>query len=433
VSSTPDWPTVLLKDLQAPKKYALNGGPFGSKLGRRDYVPRGVPVIRGANLSDDSRFNFGDFVYVTEDKADELLPNNAHPGDLIFTQRGTLGQVGIIQKDCGHDRFVISQSQMKLTVDESKAAPYFLYYYFRAPDTVHTIAGLAISSGVPHINLDTLRHFEVKLPPLPTQRKIAAILSAYDDLIENNTRRIAILGQMARFLYREWFVHFRFPDHEDVEMVDSDLWPIPEGWQVGAFSDLAVIKRDNVRPDESEDETFEYYSFPAFDSNRMPAFERGAEIRSNKYLVHRGSVLLSKLNPHIPRVWLPFPDTEHRAVASTEFLILLPKEPFTCEYLFGLCNSQDFLQRFASLATGTSTSHQRVKPRSLQNMQVPLPSRDLVQEFGSLATPVFGAIYTLQSKNAILSRTRDLLLPRLISGELDVSELAIDVGEEDDH
>src|SRR5688572_16455006 len=124
-----DWKTVKLEEIKAPKKHSLVGGPFGSNLVTRDYVDQGVPVIRGTNLSGDFRFSLDDLVFVSEEKADKLSPNNAHPGDLVFTQRGTLGQVGVIPKDCGFERFVISQSQMKLTVDETKADPFFVYYF----------------------------------------------------------------------------------------------------------------------------------------------------------------------------------------------------------------------------------------------------------------------------------------------------------------
>jgi type I restriction enzyme, S subunit len=194
------WRKPKLVELAAKKRWALNGGPFGSKLTTKHYTVSGVPVIRGANLSSRARFSFEDFVWVSEDKADELLPNNAHPGDLVFTQRGTIGQVGLIPMDAPFKRFVISQSQMKLTPDADQADALFLYYYFASPETVKTIENLAFAAGVPHINLDILRNFEVSLPPLPLQRRTATILSAYDDLIENNQRRIRILESMARVL-----------------------------------------------------------------------------------------------------------------------------------------------------------------------------------------------------------------------------------------
>ncbi len=137
----------------------MTGGPFGSNLVSNDYRPDGVPVIRGVNLSTESKFSFKNFVFVSEAKADQLLPNNAHSGDLIFTQRGTLGQVGIIPKESGYERFVISQSQMKLTVDETKANASLLFLIFVHLNVVKSIQNRTITSGVPHINLETLKNF----------------------------------------------------------------------------------------------------------------------------------------------------------------------------------------------------------------------------------------------------------------------------------
>jgi type I restriction enzyme S subunit len=223
---------------------------------------------------------------------------------------------------------------------------------------------------------------------------------------------------MARLLYREWFVHFRFPGHEQVAMVDSELGAVPEGWEVVKFSDIATILRQGINPREFEDEVFAHYSFSAFDTSCMPSLERGEAILSNKYLVDYDCVLLSKLNPHIPRVWLPFPDSNYRAIASTEFLVLLPKRPLTRSYLFSLCCSPEFLAGFAALTLGTSTSHQRVKPYDLLNMDTVLPPQALIDMFSDLTNPMLEAIHTLRLRNTNLRRTRDLLLPRLISGEV---------------
>ncbi|MBA3352506.1 MAG: restriction endonuclease subunit S [Blastocatellia bacterium] len=232
------WRKTKLVNVAAKKRWALNGGPFGSKLSRKHYSESGVPVIRGTNLSSSSCFTFDDFVYVSEEKADELRANNAHPGDLIFTQRGTIGQVGLIPFNSPIPRFVISQSQMKLTPDPEQADAFFLYHFFSAAETVQEIQNLAFAAGVPHINLEILRNFEVPLPPLRVQRRIAGILSTYDELMENCQRRIRILEGMARVLYREWFIHFRFPGHEKIPRIDSVLGPIPKEWEAIPFERL---------------------------------------------------------------------------------------------------------------------------------------------------------------------------------------------------
>ena len=212
------------------------GGPFGSNLTTRDYVDEGVPVIRGNNLPFDSCFSDDDFVFVAEKKADDLRSNIAVPGDLVFTQRGTLGQVGVIPRDSRFRRYIISQSQMKLTVDPEVADSRFVYYFFRQPATVQMVINHALTSGVPHINLGILKAFEITLPTIDCQHRIADILSAYDDLIENNRRRMALLEDAAWQLYGEWFVRLRFPGHEHTRVTDG----VPEGWERKPLEDLCV-------------------------------------------------------------------------------------------------------------------------------------------------------------------------------------------------
>ena len=278
----------------------------------------------------------------------------------------------------------------------------------------------------PNANAQVLTSFPISLPPLTTQRKIAAILSTYDNLIENNTRRIKILENMAQTLYREWFVHFRFPGHENVLMVESPLELIPQGWEILKYSDIVDLSRKGINPTKFPDETFAHFSIPAFDSGQMPSLEEGSSIRSSKYLIAEGCVLVSKLNPRIPRVWFPFLNTEHRAITSTEFLMLTPKPPVDCVFLYNLCRSPEFSAELAVRALGTSGSHQRVKPNEFLGMSVLIPTQFLLSSFCEKVAPILSISNTLRLKNANLRQTRDLLLPKLISGEIDVSELDID-------
>ena len=159
------WPVVTLDSIKADVPYACVGGPFGSNLTSKHYVDEGVPVIRGQNLGGPGCFNETGFVFVTPEKADKLRPNLAFRGDLLFTQRGTLGQVGLIPKDSHYERYVVSQSQMKLTVDANRVDARFVYQYFRLPSTIQEILNRTITAGVPHINLGILKAFEIPLPP----------------------------------------------------------------------------------------------------------------------------------------------------------------------------------------------------------------------------------------------------------------------------
>jgi type I restriction enzyme S subunit len=185
----------------------LVGGPFGSDLTRSDYIETpGVPVIRGTNLGGrESRFIDDGFVFVTPEKADSLRRNMAFPGDLIFTQRGTMGQVAIIPSNCKFPRYVISQSQMKLTPNVNRVDRLYLYHYLRSPLTLNRLLSQTQATGVPHINLGILRDFTVLLPPLPEQRRIAAILDQADGLRRKRQQALALTDQLATSMFREMF------------------------------------------------------------------------------------------------------------------------------------------------------------------------------------------------------------------------------------
>ena len=197
-------------EIAAPIRNALVGGPFGSDLGTADYVPSGVPVIRGQNLSV-GKFVGGEFVYVSDAKATKLTANLARPGDLVFTQRGNAvlhgGQVAIVPKG-PFDRYVVSQSQMKLSPDPAKVDSEFLYVVFTSGPYRHYLRSNAIVTGVPHINLRLLRNYPLSLPSLAEQKAISAVLGALDDKIELNRRMNATLEAMARALFQSWFVDF---------------------------------------------------------------------------------------------------------------------------------------------------------------------------------------------------------------------------------
>ena len=190
--------------------------------------------------------------------------------------------------------------------------------------------------------------------------------------------------------------------------------------------------RQGINPSKYEDETFIHYSIPAFDSGCMPTLEQGESIKSNKYLVFEESILLSKLNPRIPRVWLPFSNKNYQSIASTEFLVIEPKQPINRSFLFIMFQSSEFSDKFVGLALGTSTSHQRVKPNDFLGMNILLPSNFILEHFDNLASGILSQTNNLRLKNHNLRQTRDFLLPKLISGEIDVEDLDIDRGIEED-
>jgi len=414
------YPRAPLSAVKASSKYALIGGPFGSKLGGGDYVEEGIPVIRGANLRTEARFSFEDFVFVTEEKALDLRSNLAFPGDVVVTQRGTLGQVGFIPKSSPYDRFVISQSQMKLTVDSAKADPLFVYYALRSPLGQHEIQSRAITAGVPHINLSLFQQLQIPLPALKIQHKIASILSAYDDLIENNTRRIQILEAMAQAIYREWFVEFRFPGHEGTRMVDSALGPIPEGWKILRLGDVVDVNARVIRGgNDLQDINYIDISAVAQGEFGWTNMEYAVAPGRARRLVASCDVMWSTVRPNL-RAYALICEPPSNCVASTGFAVLTARAvPWS--YLFAVVTTDAFVSYLVNHATGSA--YPAVTGRTFEQAPLIVPDENSVAAFHRVVGPMHQLVAKLRSMSRNLRQTRDLLLPRLISGEIDVSDL----------
>ena len=285
-----------------------------------------------------------------------------------------------------------------------------------------------------------LRSIEIPLPPLPEQRAIAHILGTLDDKIELNRKMNQTLEEMARALFKSWFVDFDpvrakldgrwhpgeslpglpaplyhlFPDR----LVPSQLGEIPEGWEVKGFSHVVSQIRESRNPQSAPETIFAHYSIPAFDQGQHPVLDYGTNIKSSKTRLEPGVVLLSKLNPEIDRVWLVDVDLEENPVCSTEFLVLRPKPPFQRGYVYCLTRSPMFRNLLGGLVTGTSNSHQRAQPTAILSIDTIHPPIQVVAEFEHRVSGLLDR--GLHNRRAIahLIRARDALLPKLVSGEL---------------
>lgn len=405
-------PYTRIENLAAKGKWSLNGGPFGSKLISSMYVDNGVPVIRGANMGDGSRFHDADFVFVTTEKADELRAHTARRGDVVFTQRGTLGQVALIPQTSSFDRYVISQSQMKLTSDPLKADAAFVYYCFCDPKIRSDFVGLASSSGVPHVNLATLREYSIPLPPLPTQRRIADILSAYDDLIENNTRRIAILEHMARRLFEEWFLADakagRWADLETLCEGKTGIQTGPFGSQLhkADYSDEGVPV---VMPKNMADKKIREEGIARIPSELAATLPRHILRDGDIVYGRRGDIGRRAFVTHREDGWF----------CGTGCLRIRPdKSKVSPRYLFdalGLPETDGAIKGRAHGATMPNLSAGLMK-----SVPVFLPAKDVQERYACLVDPLFDLAASLEASTINLRGTRDLLLPKLISGEIEV-------------
>ncbi len=264
------------------------------------------------------------------------------------------------------------------------------------------------------------------------------VLRSLDDRITLLRETNTTLEGIAQALFKSWFVDFDpvrakaegcqpegmdattaalFPDSFE----ESELGLVPRGWRVGSITELAEQKKGSINPLASPDEQFEHYSLPAFDSGQYPVFELGESIKSNKTPLPDQAVLLSKLNPHIPRIWLPVRHGEN-AVCSTEFLAYSPKADASKELIYCLFSSPDFQQQLCQLVTGTSNSHQRVKPDQILELKLPIADAGLLTAFTEIAGPIFERVYANRQQAQTLTHLRDTLLPRLISGQLRLPE-----------
>jgi type I restriction enzyme S subunit len=345
-------------------------------------------------------------------------------GDLFFVRssvkRDGVGLVSLARRSSNeivHCGFVI-----RFRMTSPAADPLFLTYLLRSPYQRKTIIGMSGGSAITNISQDSLASLQIPLPPLPTQRKISAILSAYDDLIENNTRRIAILEDMAQAIYREWFVHFRFPGHEGVRMVESELGPVPEGWEVRRLGDVCTILMGQSPKSEFYNEIGEglpFHQGVKDFGDRFPTDRVYCTLL--KRIAEDGDILFSVRAP-VGRI-----NIANKKIVVGRGLCAIRNntgiQNFTFHQLKEAFQEEDII--------GGGTIFKSVTKDDMHSIRFLVPPKIIIERFEEIVTPMSAQIENLTTKNATLRQTRDLLLPRLISGELDVSELDIDTGAPD--
>jgi type I restriction enzyme, S subunit len=423
-------------DIAAPVRNALVGGPFGSDLVSRDYVPEGVPVIRGQNMS--GRWVSGDFVFVTDDKAVSLAANLARPGDIVFTQRGTLGQVSLVP-DRPFDRYLVSQSQMKLTLNHEIADSRFVYYFFSTVEQQDYIRQNAIQAGVPHTNLGILRSTPVVLPPLDDQRRIASVLGTLDDKIELNRRMNETLEAMARLLFKSWFVDFD-PVRAKAECRDTglpkplaDLFPdshqesalgeTPKGWRIGSVLEHARLMSGGT----PKTNRIDYWDGPiSWASAKDVSQSTGSFLVETERTITAAGLDESstQMIPALSSVVVARGATTGRMVMfgrdmamnqTCYALVTTTKTPFVF-----YCSLREAMSSLVLTAHGSVFD--TITTSTFEASRVVLPPKPLLDALEDLVAPLFLRMLTNINENRSLAALRDVLLPKLISGELRVKD-----------
>ncbi|MBF0614896.1 MAG: restriction endonuclease subunit S [Magnetococcales bacterium] len=407
-----------------------------------DYVSEGVPFFRGREITEKYKGNLDISIelFITEEKFREIERKFGAPkqGDLLLTSVGTLGSVYVVKPG---DRFYFKDGNLTWFRHFKGLDSQFLYYWISSPQGKAELQKCTIGSSQSAFTIVLLKSMEIELPPLPIQRRIAGILSAYDDLIENNQRRIKILETMARTLYREWFVHFRFPGHENVRRVASPLGEIPEGWEVKPLESLMV---DHIGGGWGKDTPDEKHSEPAW-------VIRGTDIPDARisqsigvpYRYHAPSNLRSRKLSMGDIVFEVSGGSKGQPVGRT---LLITRELLSAFNGDVICASfckrirpraDDYgaellyltflegyesgeIEQFQVQSTGISNFKWTDYISKTERI---VPPKRLLSCFREQVSTLLMQIATLGLQSQTLRRTRDLLLPRLLSGQIDVEAM----------
>ncbi|MFM1654581.1 restriction endonuclease subunit S [Brevibacillus sp. B_LB10_24] len=423
-----EWRIKKIDEIKADIPNAIAMGPFGSNIKTENFVNEGVPIIRGTNLSDGMLYE-EDYVFLTEQKADELKSSNAFPRDLIFTHRGTLGQVGIIPLNSKYKRYVVSQSQMKLTCDIKKANPFFVYYFFKSPIGQHALLMNTSTTGVPAISrpVTSLKNIEIPLPSLEEQDRIVNLLSALDNKIELNNAINKILEEIAQALFKRWFVDFEFPNDNGEpyessggEFEESELGLIPKGWKLTQLEEVidinpkSVLKKGECKP---------YVEMKSIQNNYARVSEYIMREYSSGSKFSYGDVLFARITPCLENgktAYVDFLNDNEVGWGSTEFIVLRSRPGIPSEFAYFLARSDQFRSHAILSMTGSS-GRQRVPESSLRNYRIPLPvTPDLILAFGGVAKSILNLMKRNDDESNRLIQIRDTLLPKLMSGKVRV-------------
>ncbi|CAN5746055.1 restriction endonuclease subunit S [soil metagenome] len=420
---TEAWQSCTVRDLIESGEAKVKTGPFGTQLRASDYVAVGTPVINVRNVG------FGEIrpeklEYIAEKTVARLSTHLLEPGDIVFGRKGAVERHAFIQEQ--QSRWFQGSDCIRLRLTSNRILPRFVSYKFLTEAHKQWMLSQG-SHGATMASLkqDIIGRIPLAFPPLEVQHRIVEVLSAHDDLIENNARRMAILEEMARAIYREWFVDFRFPGHDQVEMVESELGPVPAGWEVRRIGDVVETLGGGTP------------------STKVPEYWEGGDITwfSPTDLTGTGAMFISDSDKKITAVGLQkssaklFPPYSvmmtsratigviaiNTRVTSTNqgFITCVPNKRLTVYQIYFWI--ADTKEKIISLASGAT--FKEINKATFRDLPVLVADGRVTQRFADTVGPIGKQIDTLLSKNHILRITRDLLLPKLISGEVDVSAM----------
>ena len=388
-------------------------GPFGSNIKVDCFVDKGIPVLNGSNL-EGFELSEKSFRYVTEEKADSLKKANAYKGDVVITHRGTLGQIVYIPQTAQRDRYVISQSQFRVKCNK-KVLPEYFVYYFHTPIGQHKLLSNASQVGVPALARpsSTFQKIEIEIPDLETQKKVVKLIGSLQTRIKTNAEINDNLQQQAAAIFRSWFVDY-------VPFGGT----VPDEWKNVTLEDITTLVSRGITPKYADDT---------------------GQIVINQKCIRNHMIDLSFARSHRPKVinnkWLQFGDLlinstgdgtlgraaqvwfqPHNLTVDSHVTIVRPAAENMVFYI-GLWGTQHE-KEIESLHTG-STGQTELPRDRVKAIELLLPDKETLERFNALIAPMAAAIVSNQEENNRLASIRDALLPKLMSGKIDVSAIQL--------
>lgn len=401
---------IKIAELVKSGEASLQTGPFGTQLKASDYVEHGVPVINVRNIG------FGDIrqdnlEFLNEIMTEKMSAHKLKRGDIVFGRKGAVERHAFI-KDIGVG-WIQGSDCLRLRINSDRIDNQFVSYFFKThahQDWMQAVCSFGATMA--SLNQDIVKLITIPLPPLDVQRKIAGILSAYDDLIENNQRRIALLENMAEELYREWFVRFRFPGWREAEFEKG----IPKGWEIKKFKELCDFvkgKNPEIVSDTCADDFVKYITMESL-SDKGQVYTKK---QKNSVFCEYGDILMLMDGS---RSGLVFRSNQSGVLGSTLSAIKL--NDFLQNYIY------EYLKltsgEIISNNTGSAIPH--ANKEYINRMLLIVPNNKLLLEgFNKIYDDKMKMILKLKSQVAVLEKTKNALLPRLISGKLAVEDLAV--------
>lgn len=377
----------------------------------------GVPFITISNIDSNNRIDFKNCLYVSEEYYDAINDKRkATKDDILYSVVGSFGVPVLIKENI---KFAFQRHIAILRPDKAKIFPAFMYYCMLAREFYLQADSVAIGSAQRTITLGTLNNMQLTLPALPIQKRIASILSAYDDLIENNQKQIKLLEEAAQRLYKEWFVDLRFPGHEGVKIVDG----VPEGWKKEKVSDMGRVVTGKTPNTENK----QYYG------GRIP-FVKTPDMHNCVYPVTTESTLTKEGADRQKNNYIPENSIMVSCIGTNVGLVNISNELCQTNQQINsviLDNIKDVYYMFFSMKKlrellngvgSNGTTMTNVNKTKFSNIEILYPDDKLREKYFALVDPMFKKVKWLSCSNRLLREARDRLLAKLMSGEMEVQD-----------